>query len=63
MSGRRPRPSLTGPCAASTRFTWPRRLQFGAQLEAFVTYDARLLAAARQSGLPVASPGAATAAV
>jgi predicted nucleic acid-binding protein len=28
----------------------------GAQLQAFVTYDVRLLAAAQQAGLPVASP-------
>ncbi|MQA86122.1 MAG: PIN domain-containing protein [Streptosporangiales bacterium] len=31
--------------------------QFGAELEAFVTYDRRLLAAAKAAGLPVACPG------
>ena len=31
-------------------------VQIGAQLEAFVTYDTRLLDAARQAGLPAASP-------
>ena len=30
--------------------------QLASQLEAFVTYDTRLLAAARQAGLPVDSP-------
>lgn len=29
---------------------------FAGQLDAFVTYDSRLLGAARQAGLPVASP-------
>lgn len=32
---------------------------FGRQLTAFVTYDQRLLAAAKTAGLPVESPGAA----
>jgi predicted nucleic acid-binding protein len=33
-------------------------LAFGRDLDAFVTYDKRLLAAAAAAGLPVASPGA-----
>ena len=33
-------------------------LELGADLEAFVTYDARLAAAARGAGLTVVSPGA-----
>jgi predicted nucleic acid-binding protein len=33
-------------------------LDMGADLEAFVTYDARLAAAARDAGLTVVSPGA-----
>lgn len=33
-------------------------LELGADLEAFVTYDARLAAAARSAGLVVVSPGA-----
>ena len=32
--------------------------QVADQIEAFVTYDVRLLGAARRAGLPVASPGA-----
>lgn len=32
-------------------------LRFGPELEAFVAYDKRLLAAAEQAGLPTASPG------
>lgn len=31
---------------------------FGSRLTAFITYDKRLLTAAEQVGLPVASPGA-----
>jgi len=33
-------------------------LQLGSELDAFLSYDKRLLAAAETAGLPVASPGA-----